>query len=147
LPALEAAPPVLQSSQLTAEAADFINSYWEQVSGSSDQVFPYLSSIYAPVVNYYGKPTPREAILKEKYNFIRRWPIRQTWPPPGAGGPSISCDEATAECEITGVRDFDATSAERGARSAGMVRYSYKVRFADGSAQIVLEDSKVVSHR
>ncbi|MGA7865923.1 MAG: hypothetical protein WCA23_18375, partial [Stellaceae bacterium] len=65
---------------------------------------------------------------------------------PGEASPRISCDSATAQCEITGVRDFDAVSAERGARSVGAVRYSYTVRFADGSPQILAEDSKVVSH-
>jgi len=64
---------------------------------------------------------------------------------PGEPSPRISCNDATAECEITGIRDFDAVSAERAARSGGVVRYSHTVRFADGSPQIVAEDSKVVS--
>jgi hypothetical protein len=141
-PLKPAAPGI---SPLTTEAANFMNAYWANVGGSSDQVLPYLSSIYAPVVDYYGKPVTRESILKEKMNFIRRWPIRQTWLPPGEASPRISCDNATAECEITGVRDFDAASAERGARSVGAVRYSYTVHFAGGSPQIVAEDSRVVS--
>jgi hypothetical protein len=122
-----------------------MNAYWANVGGSSDQVLPYLSSIYAPIVEYYGKPATRESILNEKFNYIRRWPIRQTWLPPGEPSPKISCSDATAECEITGVRDFDAVSPERAARSVGAVRYSYTVRFADGSPQIVAEDSKVIS--
>ena len=122
-----------------------MNAYWANVGGSSDQVLPYLSSVYAPIVDYYGKPTPRQSILKEKFDFIRRWPMRETWLPPGDASPRISCDTGTAECEITGVRDFDAVSPERGTRSIGAVRYSYTVRFADGSPQIVAEDSKVVS--
>jgi hypothetical protein len=142
-PARPAAPGY---SPLTTEAANFMNAYWANVGGSSDQVLPYLGSIYAPVVDYYGKPVTRESILKDKLSFIRRWPIRQTWLPPGEASPRISCNDATAECEITGVRDFDAVNAERGARSVGAVRYSYTVRFADGSPQIVAEDSKVVPH-
>ncbi len=138
-------PAAPEISPLTTEAANFMNAYWANVGGSSDQVLPYLSSIYAPVVDYYGKPVSRESILKDKLNFIRRWPIRQTWLPPGEASPKISCDDATARCEITGVRDFDAVSAERGARSVGAVRYSYTVRFAEGSPQIVAEDSRVVS--
>jgi hypothetical protein len=122
-----------------------MNAYWANVGGSSDQVLPYLSSIYAPLVNYYGKPTTGESILNEKLNFIRRWPMRQTWLPPAEASPRISCDNATAECEITGVRDFDEVSADRGARSVGAVRYSYTIRFAGGLPQIVAEDSKVIS--
>jgi hypothetical protein len=141
-PARPAAPGY---SPLSTEAANFMNAYWANVGGSSDQVMPYLSSIYAPIVDYYGKPATRESILNEKFNFIRRWPMRQTWLPQGQASPRISCNDATAECEIAGVRDFDAVSVERGARSVGMVRYSYTVRFAGGSPQIVAEDSKVIS--
>ena len=147
LPAPEAParPTGPEVSPLTTEAANFINAYWANVGGTGDQVLPYLASIYAPIVNYYGKPATRESILKDKYSFIRRWPMRQTWVPPGAASPRISCDDATAECEITGVRDFDAVSPERAARSIGLVHYTYRVRFADGSAQIVAEESKIVS--
>jgi hypothetical protein len=148
LPATETPPKPAapEISPLTTKAANFMNAYWANVGGSSDQVLPYLSSIYAPVVDYYGKPVTRERVLADKLNFIHRWPFRETWLPPGEASPRISCDNATAECEITGVRDFDAVSAERGARSVGAVQYSYTVRFAGGSPQIVAEDSKVVSH-
>src|SRR5947209_388610 len=43
-------------SPLATEAANFMNAYWANVGGSSDQVLPYLSSIYAPIVDYYGRP-------------------------------------------------------------------------------------------
>jgi hypothetical protein len=145
MPQPRARPTAPGISPLTAEAANFINAYWANVGGPGDQVLPYLASIYAPIVNYYGKPATRESILQEKYNFIRRWPMRQTWVPPGASSPSISCDNATAECEITGVRDFDAVSPERGARSIGAVRYTYTVRFTAGAPQIVGEESRIVS--
>ena len=145
-PQTPARPGAPGYTPLTTEAANFINAYWANVGGSSDQVMPYLNSVYPPIVDYYGKPATRESILKEKFNFIRRWPIRQTWLPPGEPSPTISCSDATAECEITGVRDFDAVSPERGVRSVGAVRYSYTVRFAGGSPQIVAEDSKIVSH-
>jgi hypothetical protein len=131
-------------SPLVAKASAFIDDYWEKVGGSADRVLPYLGAIYAPVVNYYGKTRSKESILKEKSDFIRRWPIRQTWPAPGPGTPRITCSDTAAECEISGLRDFDAVSPERGARSTGLVRYSYRVRFADGGAQIIAEDSKVV---
>ena len=146
MPQTRAKPAAPGISPLTAEAANFINAYWANVGGPGDQVLPYLASIYAPIVNYYGKPATRESILQEKYNFIRRWPMRQTWVPSGASSPSITCDNATAECEITGVRDFDAVSPERGARSIGAVRYTYTVRFTTGAPQIVGEDSRVVPH-
>lgn len=137
--------PTPEASPLTARATAFINSYWQTVSDSGDRVLPYLSLIYAPMVTYYGKLLPKQTILQDKYYFIKRWPIRQTWPSPGAESPSISCNEVEAECVITGVRDFNAVNAERGARATGVVRYRYTVRFVDGWPQIVVEDSKIVA--
>jgi hypothetical protein len=152
VPEPRARPNAPELSALTSAAANFMNAYWANVGGTSDQVLPYLGSIYAPIVNYYGRPVTWESILKHKYNFIRRWPMRQSWVPPGAAGPKISCDEAMAECEISGVRDFDAVSPERGARSVGLIQYEfgliqyeYRVRFAGDSARIVAEGSKVLS--
>jgi hypothetical protein len=110
VPEPHARPTAPELSPLTSAAANFMNAYWANVGGTSDQVLPYLGSIYAPIVNYYGRPATRESILQDKYDFIRRWPMRQTWVPPGAASPKIFCDDATAECEITGVRDFDAVS-------------------------------------
>jgi hypothetical protein len=137
--------PAPENSALAERASKFINSYWEQSSARGDEALRYLSSVYAPIVNYYGQQRTRDSVLQDKHAFLRRWPIRQTWPVSGARNPTISCDRARAECAITGLRDFAAESPERGARSAGMVRYAYKVRFVDGTAQIVAESSKVVS--
>ena len=35
-------------------AKAFVNSYWQTVDDSGGRVLPYLSSIYAPMVTYYG---------------------------------------------------------------------------------------------
>jgi hypothetical protein len=137
--------PAPENSALAERASKFINSYWEQSSASGDEALRYLSSVYAPVVDYYGQQRTRDSILQDKHAFFRRWPIRQTRPVFEAGNPTISCDRARAECEITGLRDFAAANPKRGARSAGVVRYSYKVRFVNGTAQIVAESSKVVA--
>lgn len=72
--------------------------------------------------------------------------MRHTWSSPGDESPSISCLEAAARCEISGLRDFKAMSAERGARATGVVRYWYAVSFLNGSPQIIAENSKIVVH-
>jgi hypothetical protein len=146
---LHAEPPPLlspESRPLAARARDFMSSYWRQVGGDSGQVLAFLGSIYAPTLIYYGKPTSRETVLKDKSNFMRRWPIRRTWSSLTAESPRISCDNGTVECEIRGVRDFETVSAERGARSVGVVYYWYRVRFANGSAQIIGENSEAVRY-
>jgi hypothetical protein len=138
--------PISEAAPLTERAKAFIKSYWQTVDDSGDRVLPYLSSVYAPMVTYYGKLLPKRVILRDKYYFLRRWPIRQTWSTPGVERPSISCSEAVAKCEISGMRDFKAMSAERGARATGVVRYWYAVRFLNGSPQIIVENSTIVVH-
>ncbi len=122
-----------------------MSSYWRQSSASGDAALRYLGSVYARVVDYYGQQRTRDSVLQDKHAFLRRWPDRQTWPASAAGSARVYCDTASAECEITGLREFEAESPERDARSAGVVRYSYKLRFVNGTAQIVAESSKVVA--
>ena len=102
---------------LTDRVDTFMNSYWQSVEQSSDRVLSYLDSIYAPMVTYYGKLLPKRAVLRDKYYFLKHWPVRQTWEP---GSPNVSCNEAVAECEISGVRKYKAMNADR--RASGMVR-------------------------
>ena len=135
------------TSPLTARAEDFINAYWSNTSGVEPDVLGYLNSSYAALVNYYGRTRTKEAVLADKAAFMKRWPIRRTSPVPGEESPKITCSEASSECTISGIRDFDTASPERGARATGAVRYSYTVRFGNGPPQIVSEESAVVARR
>jgi hypothetical protein len=130
-----------------ARAEDFINAYWSNIAGVEPDVLGYLNSSYGSLVNYYGRTKTKKAVLADKVAFMNRWPIRRTWPLPGEERPKITCSEASSECTISGVRDFDTANPERGARSVGAVRYSYRVRFGDGPPHIVSEDSAVVARR
>jgi hypothetical protein len=130
-----------------ARAEDFINAYWNNIAGNEPDVLGYLNSSYGALVNYYGRSKTKEAVLADKAAFMNRWPIRRTSPVPGEESPKITCSEASSECAISGVRDFDTANPERGARSVGAVRYSYRVRFGDGPPHIVSEDSAVVARR
>jgi hypothetical protein len=123
--------PIAPQSDLTEQS----------VEESGDRVLSYLNSIYSPMVTYYGKQLPKEAVLRDKYYFLKRWPIRQTWE---TESPTISCNEAAAECEITGVRKYKAMNVDQGSHASGVVRYAYAIRFSEGSPQIVVENSKTV---
>lgn len=133
--------PIEPQSDLTEQANAFVKSYWRSVEESGDRVLSYLNSIYSPMVTYYGKQLPKEAVLRDKYYFLKRWPIRQTWE---TESPTISCNEAAAECEITGVRKYKAMNVDQGSHASGVVRYAYAIRFSEGSPQIVVENSKTV---
>jgi hypothetical protein len=130
-----------------ARAEDFINAYWNNIAGTEPDVLGYLNSSYGALVNYYGRTRTKEAVLADKAAYMNRWPIRRTSPLPGEASPKITCSEGSSECTISGIRDFDAASPERGARATGAVRYSYTVRFGNGPPQIISEDSAVVARR
>ena len=80
--------PISPQSDLTEQANAFVKSYWQSVEERGDRVLSYLNSIYSPMVTYYGKQLPKEAVLRDKYYFLKRWPIRQTWE---TENPTISC--------------------------------------------------------
>jgi hypothetical protein len=141
------APAAAATSPLMGRAEDFINAYWNNIDGDEADVLGYLNSSYGARVNYYGTTKTKDAVLADKSAYMNRWPIRRTWPLAGEQNPKITCSEASSECAISGVRNFDAASPERGARATGAVRYSYTVRFGEGPPQIVSEDSAVVARR
>jgi hypothetical protein len=91
-----------------------------------------------------GKPMRREAILAEKQRYLERWPDRELG---GGHGPRDRLRRGNSECVIRDVCDFENASAERADRGAGRFAYTYKVRFAAGSAQILSEDSNVTARR
>jgi hypothetical protein len=140
-PAPASAPPP-ENSPLSARAAGFMKYYWENVSDANEFALYYLKSTYAPVVRYYGKDVPRDTILAEKERWIKRWPNRKTTPRKDTV--HVNCDEAVAECEITGIGDYDVKSEARSAHATGRFRYWFMVRFSRGLAQILLENSEVI---
>jgi hypothetical protein len=141
-PASETAPPP-ENSPLTERAAAFIKYYWENVGDADDFALEYLASAYAPVVRYYGKDMPKEKVLVEKRQYIKRWPTRKTIQKPGTL--NINCIDD--ECTISGVADYEVSSDPRKDRAAGTVKYSLTVRFEHGSAAILSENSEVMARR
>jgi hypothetical protein len=143
-PAPASAPPP-ENSPLRKRAEGFIKYYWENVSDANEFALYYLQSAYSPVVLYYSKDTTRDKIMTAKKQFIERWPNRKDFP--RRGTLHINCDDATAECDINGVADYEVVSETRNAHAAGTFRYWLRVRFAHGSAEILLENSEVIERR
>src|SRR5256885_8434740 len=55
--------PISEASPMPERTKAFVNSYWQAVDDSSNRVLAYLSSIYSPMVTYYGRSLPKNAIL------------------------------------------------------------------------------------
>jgi hypothetical protein len=140
-PAPSPTPPP-ESSPLRERAANFMKYYWENVSDANEFAIYFLKSNYASVTNYYGKDVSRDKIVAEKEQWIKRWPNRNT--KPRQDTTHVHCDEATGECKITGIGDYDVRSEERNAHATGTFQYWFVIRFSRGAAEIRLENSKVL---
>lgn len=141
-----AAPP--QAGAATPDTdrlRNFMFSYFAATSDQAEAAMAFLRSHYAATVNYYGKPTPRDRVLADKANYVRRWPERVYVPIRGKtlGG----CDPHTGRCLVRGEVVFDCRSYDRGARSAGAAQFELLLLPDGDSFTIEGETSSVVARR
>lgn len=108
--------PSPENSALAERASKFINSYWGQSSASGDEALRYLSSVYAPVVNYYGQQRTRDSVLQDKHAFLgagrcgrlgprprqgtQRYPV--TEPGPSARSPAFEISRRRVRSGVLG---------------------------------------------
>jgi len=140
-PLLAPQPQTTESLEQTAYKFAVNNfAYW---SAANAVTLPYLESAYADQVQFYGKPTPQSVIIEEKQKFIERWPQRSYL----LRNPTLSimCDHANSKCTISGLLDWDASSPQRQARSAGVASFWMQLEVEGSSAKIVAEHGSVVS--
>jgi hypothetical protein len=86
------------------------------------------SELYSDNVFYYGKPTPKAAIMLDKQRFIERWVYRSYKIRPNST--SIRCSGGEVqldECAVWGVVDYAAVS-KQSKRSAGSANFSYVLK-------------------
>jgi hypothetical protein len=134
-----------QEADLTMEQAAryFLDAYFGLWSEDNLAAMAFVEGEYAELVDFYGKPTPRQTIVELKRKFAERWPERTYVVRPGSL--RIACNGGSNACLISGVVDWDCRSTARGARSAGVSDFTLRVAFAaSGAAKVVLEASSVM---
>jgi hypothetical protein len=99
-----AALPTMES-----HALDAAHEFFAATSRSRVETLAYLDSVYAREVDYFGKPTPRAAVLSEKADFVARWPDRNYDLRDGA---SVTC-RADGTCIVEGLVDWRNASTPR----------------------------------
>ncbi len=124
----------------------FLRVFFANGSGSPRIVLGYQEQIYADQVIYYGKATPRVAVLKEKEAYLNRWPLR-TYTMRGNG--EIRCDPATGTYEFAGVVDWAASSPaiSNGAVKSGAAIVKLGISASSINSFRIIRESSEVTER
>lgn len=118
-------------------ALDFIDSLFAVSSRDNESAKALYSHIYADRVDYFAKETTKRDVLRDKFNYLIRWPERQYRPDPHTY--DFKC--STSQCEIKGVVDWTVKSSARNVSSEGSSAFDYVVEFQSGAPMIILENS------
>jgi hypothetical protein len=122
-------------------ARDFIMEYFEKSSHSDAGAIQYFSHVYAPIVDYYKKPTAVGAVIKDKRSFFKRWPSRKY--ELDLNKIEINC--SAMNCDITGEVAWRMYSSERRQTSDGKAKIHYIISHVSGRPFIISEWSTVIS--
>lgn len=128
--------------ETTEEAKAFAVEYFRQSSGAPDDALAWLSQHYADAVNFFGTQAQRGAILKQKADYLRRWPIRLYSVEPGSV--AAQCDQ-NSFCRVSGIIDWSTSSDERDASADGKASFEIATVRHDSEPVIVAENSRVIA--
>lgn len=132
--------PNMSSQQ---EASQFAEDYFAHWSENNDEAISYFSSIYLDSVVYYGSPTSKTAILKQKTAFVKRWPLRIYTVEPNTM--TVTCDGSGADCIVSGVVQWDCRSIARNAHSIGSANFRLALNISPTGVKVAEENGSVIS--
>lgn len=136
-PAVSARPP----SEAVALAA--AEDYFDTWSGSNGDAIEFLGRTYAPQVEYFGKRVARSEVMREKTEFVERWPQRTYTLRPGV---SVHCSMSQL-CSVHGLVDWRAYSPARNSTSVGTASFTLSFRVGGLAPSLVSETSKVLTRQ
>jgi hypothetical protein len=100
-------------------------------------------NFYAPEIVFHGRTVNISNLLREKRQFVRRWPFRHF--AARLETMRVSCDAASPNCTVRTEFDFTAGSARMDRLSRGSALLELGVTFASGERLIEFERSKIIS--
>lgn len=131
-------------AEVEGEVASRTRSYLHAWSTDTRAALADIPSVYAPLVTFYGRVLDNAALVREKAQFARRWPIRRYSLRPNTL--RVQCNEKARKCLVRAVIDWRAENPARGARSSGSATFvqAYKVL---ASRPLVVSESGAVLRR
>jgi hypothetical protein len=128
------------------EAIKFVSDIFQQWNTLSEQqLMETLSLEYSNNVSYFNSMKTVSEVLADKLTFIKRWPQRNYQI--RSGTLVANCAEKLAECLVTGIVDWKASSPIRAASSSGSARFTYHLGKVSPERFVVVREDSVVLTR
>jgi hypothetical protein len=140
------APISMAPTGMRDQAINFVNGIFQQLNTLPEQtLMETLGLEYSNNVLYFNAMKTVSEVLADKLTFIKRWPERNY----RIRGDTLvaNCDERLAECLVTGIVDWKASSPIRGANSSGSARFSYYLGKVSPEKFVVMREDSVVLTR
>jgi hypothetical protein len=108
-----------------AQIHRFIAELFESWSAPNEEALLRLKTFYLDDIEFYGKRRGFDEILKEKRQFVERWPQRDYRVRPGTV--EVLCDEFVPDkfCSVSVVVDWRVTNPATNASRQGASRYDF----------------------
>ena len=120
-------------------AIDFVLALVKRWSGPNTELLSFLNTSYAEKVLYFGKPTPREAVLVKKRRLADRWTHRAYTVRPGSL--SATCAGAGDTCRVKGIMSWKFENPETKGSASGVSSFEFSVINEHNALQITGETS------
>jgi hypothetical protein len=111
------ASPSRDEVAIEASARSFVFDYYSKMSADWSVVKPFLSTLIADPVIFYGRRTSRADYLKQQSQYFARWPQRTFLPQ--AGQLAVQCDAVARTCQISDRINYEVQNTASRRRSVG----------------------------
>ena len=132
--------PLSPSTALERQAKAFVLSLQAQWSRPNAEALAGLDALYEDEVMYYGKITKKDAVIKEKQAFARKFQEREYRPREPI---SISCTDRI--CTVHGVVDYRSVDPVAKIVSEGVATFDYQLIMSGTTVRIGMENGEVLS--
>jgi hypothetical protein len=127
---------------LDQRALDYVSEDMNRSQGPAAEYLDYARRTLDEQVDYYGKPTSRTDVLKDKEKYVARWPVRSY----RVQSDSVRtvCDPDTSRCQIAGLVDFDLSDPAKNRKTQGTSTFEFGIRFGPDGPKLFHEQGKVL---
>jgi hypothetical protein len=123
-------------------ALDYVDEDMRRSQGTAAEYLDHARRTLDDQVDYYGKPTSRADVLKDKEKYVARWPVRSYRVQ--ASSIRTTCDTATSRCQIAGLVDYSLSDPAKNRKTQGTSTFEFGVRFGPDGPKLFYEQGKLL---
>jgi len=123
-------------------ALDYVNEDMRRSQGPASDYLDHARRTLDEQIDYYGKPTSRADVLKDKEKYVARWPVRSYRVQ--AGSVRTVCDAASSRCQIAGLVDYTLSDPAKNRKTEGTSTFEFGVRFGADGPKLFYEQGKLL---